>query len=144
MNHNYAIKNHSAERYVLGELTEPEREDYEEHFFDCPQCAEEVKCASEFVQGARQVFARDQREAVPAVPHSSNWGQWINPQIWLQPAFRATCALLVVSGSVIGYQNGVTIPGLKALATAHQVQQTTPAQSLVASLAPPILPRATA
>src|SRR5947207_10830426 len=93
MNHNYAIENHTAERYVLGELTEPEREDYEEHFFDCPRCAEEVKCATEFVQGVRQVFARDQREAVSAeVARTAVGGApWFSA--FLRPAVGFACML---------------------------------------------------
>ena len=42
MDHDLAIKNNAAERYLLGELTEVEIEEYEEHFFSCAACAHEV------------------------------------------------------------------------------------------------------
>jgi|GEM_PF-4118484 hypothetical protein len=57
MDHNLTIKNHLAERYLLGELTECEQEAYEEHFFECAACAEEVRLGSEFLQHARDVLA---------------------------------------------------------------------------------------
>src|SRR5947207_868397 len=114
MNHNYAIENNTAERYVLGELTEPEREDYEEHFFDCPQCAEEVKCATEFVQGARQVFARDQREAVSAVVARAATGtHWFSA--FLRPAVGLACVLALAGFT--GFQSLVTVPRLKQRAS---------------------------
>ena len=31
-----------AERYLLGELSEPERDAYERHYFDCERCFHEL------------------------------------------------------------------------------------------------------
>src|SRR5205807_9315060 len=55
MDHDLAIKNNTAERYLLGELTEMEMEAYEEHFFSCTACAQEVKLGSQFIEDAREV-----------------------------------------------------------------------------------------
>jgi anti-sigma factor RsiW len=51
MDHNEAIKLRAAERYALGELPEDVRDAYEEHFFDCAECAMEMKAVSAFVDG---------------------------------------------------------------------------------------------
>jgi hypothetical protein len=43
MEHSKAIESMAAERYILGELNLDERDDFEEHFFDCPECAISVR-----------------------------------------------------------------------------------------------------
>jgi hypothetical protein len=49
--HEEAIERDWKTRYVLGELPEPERERFEEHFFDCPACSEAVKTAYLLLRG---------------------------------------------------------------------------------------------
>ncbi len=41
----------TAEKYVLGELAEELREAYEEHYFDCQECATEVIATAAFGWG---------------------------------------------------------------------------------------------
>jgi hypothetical protein len=43
MEHSKAIDSMAAERYILGELNMDERDAFEEHFFDCPECAMSVR-----------------------------------------------------------------------------------------------------
>src|SRR5690242_20940812 len=61
--HQEAVKNLMAERYLLGELNASEREAYEEHLFSCDTCFEQVKAGTEFVGHLRQIGAE---EAPPA------------------------------------------------------------------------------
>ena len=49
MTHNDAKITHAVERYFLGELSGAEAEDFEAHYFDCPECAEEVRILVLFV-----------------------------------------------------------------------------------------------
>ena len=107
MDHNEAIKLRAAERYALGELPEDVRDAYEEHFFDCAECAMEMKAVSAFVDGARDIFAEDAKdiEREPAVEParsrpSRDAGRWKG---WWQPliAVPTFAALLLI----IGYQN---------------------------------------
>jgi len=56
MDHNEAIQLQAAEKYVLGELSPPLRDEFEEHFFDCQECALDVKAAAGFVDNARHVW----------------------------------------------------------------------------------------
>ena len=53
----------AAEKYVLGELAEELREAYEEHYFDCQECATEVIATAAFVDGARD---KEERQNGPA------------------------------------------------------------------------------
>jgi hypothetical protein len=63
MDHEEAIKNFTVERYLLGELTESDRDAYEEHLFSCPVCFEQVKAGTEFVGQVRQIGAEESRSA---------------------------------------------------------------------------------
>ena len=56
MDHNKAVRLLALERYVLGELPPPLRDEFEEHFFECQKCALDAKAAAEFVDNARAVW----------------------------------------------------------------------------------------
>jgi hypothetical protein len=106
MDHDIAIKNKVAERYLLGELNLAEMEEYEEHFFICAECAQEVKLGSEFIDHAREVFKTDFFPEPGPVPvaKSTIWGRFFSSLRVPVPAFA--CALLALVGLSI-YQSAV-------------------------------------
>ncbi len=116
MDHSEAIQQMTAERYLLDELTPDAREAFEEHLFDCPECALDLRAGTAFVRAAKAQLP-ELTGALPA-PASSRSREprvqrerWLS---WLRPAFAvpAFAALLLV----LGYQNLVTYPGLRAAA----------------------------
>lgn len=118
IDHDHAIQSRAAERYLLGELPESERDAYEEHFFSCAACAEEVKQASEFVQSAGQFFRTE--AAAPAalrkpVPAAFSFSRFFQPM----PAMGLAAALVLAALGI--YQNVVTIPALKQAAAPQTV-----------------------
>lgn len=76
LSHEEAIERDWKTPYVLGELPEPERDRFEEHFFDCPTCSEGVKTAYLLLRGVeatlkRPIFATElvpEAEEAPPVP----------------------------------------------------------------------------
>lgn len=124
MDHSFAIDNYTAESYVLGELNEAERDAYEEHFFSCPVCAEEIKSATEFIETARQVVQNELKaEIYSHAARRSVWGSWLkNWRSMLQPFPAAACLLLVAVSGLAGYQNSVTIPQLARKAGSTEPQ----------------------
>jgi hypothetical protein len=110
MDHNEAIRLQAAEKYVLGELPEDLRDAYEEHYFDCAECALEVKAAAVFVDTGREVLRTDRVEARAraAAKDTKSPGGWF---FWLRPAFAVP--VLAVLLLIVGYQNLVTIPQAK-------------------------------
>jgi hypothetical protein len=111
MDHSEAVRLQAAEKYVLGTLPKEQHAAYEEHYFDCSACAEEIKATVAFMESARQVVREELPEVVGAkrlVPGAQTTVGWF---AWLRPAFAVPvfAALLLF----IGYQNGVTIPRLK-------------------------------
>lgn len=106
MEHEEATRIQAAERYLLGELSEAERDRFENHFFDCPACAEDVRAGAIFEANARAVLAEQPRRA--PVP---GWLDWLR----LRPAFAASLAgLVVVLSGISTYEALVVVPGLRA------------------------------
>jgi hypothetical protein len=111
MDHTEATRLQAAEKYILGELPQALREEYEEHFFDCAACALDIKAAAALADTTREVLReqpqRDRFRLKDAAPVSGGWFGWLRPA-FAMPAFAALALLVVV-----GYQNTVTIPQLK-------------------------------
>jgi hypothetical protein len=59
IDHQQAIRDLMAERYLLGELSEAERDAYEAHLFDCQTCFEQVRAGTEFVGHIKRVGAQE-------------------------------------------------------------------------------------
>ena len=117
MDHKEAIRLQAAEKYVLGELPVELREAYEEHYFECAECALEVKAAAAFIDTSREELQRDAYVVAQAPEKAVSKsrekapGGWF---FWLRPAF-AVPALAVLLG-IVGYQNLVTLPHWKGVA----------------------------
>ena len=113
MQHTEADETLAVERYLLGEMTAPEAEEFEEHLFLCPECAEAVKMGATFVDNARAVF----KEPVPeAVKEPTRQTIKLKPEPWWKmfwvPSFAPALAALVLL-CVAGYQHLVVIRGLR-------------------------------
>jgi hypothetical protein len=66
MDHLDADKTKAVERYMLGDLSVSEVEEFERHFFDCPQCSEELRALTIFQENARAVFSEQDLTPIPA------------------------------------------------------------------------------
>src|SRR5260370_42163315 len=107
MDHNEAIRLQAAVKYVLGELSPVQRDAYEEHYFDCAECAFDLKAAAAFVDTTREVLRQEKANsfAKDPVPARGGWPRWFPPVI----AVPAIAALLLI----IAYQNTFPIPPAK-------------------------------
>jgi len=116
MDHNEAVQLQAAVKYVLGELSEVQREDYEEHYFDCAECSLDLKAVATFADTAREVLRQEKASALVAVrvPVRSGWLRWLQP-LTAVPVFAAL--LLIVT-----YQNSVTIPRAREAAASGAAQ----------------------
>ncbi len=53
MDHQQAIATHAAERYLLNELDGADRDAFEDHYFSCATCADDVKVGARMQDGVR-------------------------------------------------------------------------------------------
>ncbi|HVT98326.1 MAG TPA: zf-HC2 domain-containing protein [Acidobacteriaceae bacterium] len=122
MDHGEAVELMATERYLLGELSPEQREAFEAHFFECYECALDIRAEAAFLKEAKVQLPQMTQSAAPVEGRSApvktqtkrrDWFGWMRP-VWAVPAFAA---LLVV----IGYQNLATIPGLRSAADAPRV-----------------------
>jgi hypothetical protein len=129
MDHAEAMSKGAAERYALQEMDEPEREDYEEHFFDCPVCAEEVKAATRFLDAAKPIARENQLaealdrsgRARQAAATRAAWSG-VKALFWPMPLGAAAALALALGGPVV-YLATVKVPRLEhALAEADALQ----------------------
>ena len=117
MDHSEAIREILAEKYLLDELSPEARETFEEHFFGCMECAQDVRSGATLIGGMKDVLAEEPARAGAVVrqPESTRSG-WLG---WLRPAL-ALPVLIVLIG-IVAYQNLVSYPKLKMAANTPQV-----------------------
>ena len=114
MDHTEAVDQMATERYLLDELTPEQREAFEEHLFDCQDCAFDLRAGTVFVQEAKEQLPAltadlPRRESATAPTHKKSWFSFLTPVF--KPAFAAPvfAAMLVI----IGYQNLIILPRLQ-------------------------------
>lgn len=119
MDHLEAVRIQAAEKYILGELTPEVREQFEEHYFDCSECAQDLKALTTFVTAGRMVFdetkAPSPAPARAPRPNRMGWFHWLRPVIAL-PAIAALAAVVI-------FQNAVTIPSARKQAAVQSVAE---------------------
>jgi len=107
MNHDEVVRQKLTERYLLHELEDGTRDEFEEHFFQCSECAFDIRTASEFVETSKLVLSEpsEERASVRTAVRKHGRFSWLG---WLQPQFAAAALAMLIA--VIGYQNFVTLP----------------------------------
>jgi hypothetical protein len=125
LDHQEAVRSKAVERYLLGQMSDSETESFELHFFECEECAGELRTGAVFVENARQVF-RERPAAAPASSPSRGRGRWswlTGP--WTGPAFAATAFASLVLAAATFYQGAFLLPELR-----RQVSQANTLQSV--------------
>jgi hypothetical protein len=106
MDHSEALRLKATEKYLLNELDPEQLDQFEEHMFDCPECAVDVRAAAMFLEQSKAVLSEVRGPRPVIIPAPARKG-WLG---WLRPAFAAPAlAVLLV---VVGYQNLISNPKL--------------------------------
>lgn len=108
MNHQEAVQSNATEKYLLGELPSDLCDQFEEHFFDCRECAENVRAMAALL-GAGRIYFEENAKSGKRVPSRrvfpTNWFGWLRPAI-AAPA-------IVVLAAVVIFQSSGLIPSLR-------------------------------
>jgi len=107
MNHDVVVRQKMAERYLLDELNPEQRDEFEEHLFDCQECALDVRAGASFVEHSKAVLAETEPETTRVLvpffaPAKAGWFAWLRPTF----AVPALAVLLLIAG----YQYLVRVP----------------------------------
>jgi Putative zinc-finger len=112
MDHDQARASGAPERYLLGEMSEPDRFAFEEHYFQCQECADEVRIGAALARGVQSVGREDAAARLrPKVIRAETGGS--RRLRWLSPAALAPMAAAAMLACVVGYQSLVVIPRLQ-------------------------------
>jgi putative zinc finger protein len=125
MDHSEVNRLMASEKYLLDELSSDEMEAFEQHLFECEECATDVRAGAVFLDHAKVELAAPVSEprSIPVSARPS--GRFA----WWQPAFALpVVAVLLI---VIGYQNLVTYPALKTALAENGIPKILPAASLI-------------
>lgn len=117
MDHAEAVQMKATERYLLNELDPEMRDQFEEHLFECQECALDVRAGAMFVEQTKAVLA----EPPIAIAAERERQAQAKPGwfAWFRPAFAIpVLAILLV---VLAYQNFVTYPHLMKAANEPRV-----------------------
>lgn len=105
MDHAEATNMKAAERYTLGDLSVSEVEEFERHFFDCPQCSEELRILSVLQENARAVFIEQNSTPSSTIAAQPVVAERAKRRFSWQVAFAPAMVLLIV-GVFAGYEIG--------------------------------------
>jgi hypothetical protein len=127
MDHNQATKIAAVERYLLEELTPEERNDFEEHYFDCQICASDLKVTAAFMDSAKtelqeSPLPRPQRAVKGSNGKSYFASLWPSMLVW---SALAACLMVIV------YQNFVIFPRFRTQVAELRAPEVLPVISLV-------------
>jgi hypothetical protein len=92
MEHTEAAATMAAERYLLNEMEAAERDAFEEHFFNCAECAADVRDEA-LIAGAIRSEGRGVTKVVPFRPRVASRAGWL------------AAAAAVAGMAFLGYQN---------------------------------------
>jgi hypothetical protein len=131
MTHQHAVKSLAAERYLLDEMSEIERYDFEAHFFDCEECATAMRLGHQLRADAKAIFDRTPSSDEPSREESRvRW--WQLP--WRPAIPWAAAALLAIA--LVAQVRGPGSPASVELARAYDPVALRPASRGAAAVVP--------
>ncbi|MBV9678100.1 MAG: zf-HC2 domain-containing protein [Acidobacteriaceae bacterium] len=129
MTHQEAAQSGAVERYLLDDMTPGERSRFEEHYFICPVCAEEVATGQDFIEGVRELHSKsDPNRAKTPLPKSkAPWWKRIFTVPILIPAMLILLAVDVRNifsiGALKSQIAALSAPQAATLITAHEEEE---------------------
>ena len=93
MTHQHAVESLAAERYLLNEMSEIERYDFEAHFFHCEECATAIRFGHQLRTDAKAIF--DQKPSSERSRDDTQVAWWQQP--WRPAIPWAAAAVLAIA-----------------------------------------------
>ncbi len=111
LDHLIATKRDIAERYILGELSPAEREKFEEHYFNCRECADDVRDLLAISSNSKTaLFQMPDYDEPAAGWQKTGWFQWF--RLWRpQPAYVMASALALCALTVATTLQSISLRG---------------------------------
>ena len=119
MDHEAVVRQKTTERYLLNELDPQARDEFEQHFFDCQDCALDVHSGTLFIEQSKGLLAKSAEPTASRLPLQvptqvrPGWRSWFRPAIFVP--------VLAILLAVVAYQNLVVLPQMQLALRSPQV-----------------------
>jgi hypothetical protein len=125
MQHADAVGMMASEKYLLDELTLEQREQFEEHFFSCTECAFDMRAGAAMIEHSKTALAQPflVPERPPVAVRPAGWMKWLRPSIAV-PVF----AMLLLT---VGYLNFSPLSKSRSATGKLSLPEILPSASLV-------------
>lgn len=99
MDHDYIEQFDIVDRYVMSRLVAEEKEQFEEHFIDCPQCIDSMKTARGLTQGLHLFTVQQAAQRQGDSAKKSEWFflQWVSQKAWAVVACGLLLGIILIS-----------------------------------------------
>lgn len=99
MDHDYIEQFDIVDRYVMRRLAAEEKEQFEEHFIDCPQCIDSMETARGLTQGFRLFTVQQaaQRQSDTVEKKEGFFLQWLSRKTWAVVACSLLLGIILIS-----------------------------------------------
>jgi hypothetical protein len=124
MNHEEAARLSLVEKYLLEELPPDLRDEFEDHYFECQECAADLRATAAFLDTAKEELKSFPADKPAYAPVKKPWFSWLWSPAFVVPALAA-CLL------VIAYQNFVIFPHFRNALAEMRAPEILPTVSLV-------------
>lgn len=117
MTHTEAVTNLASERYLLDEMPDAERDAFEAHYFECAECAEDVRVGAVMQEGVKAGFVAAPHAVKTAriATFTPNQKRTVTPtpDVIRQAWYRSTLLPWAVAATLavmVGYQTQQAVP----------------------------------
>lgn len=124
MKHDEAARLSLVEKYLLDELPPELRDEFEEHYFDCLECADDLRATAAFLDTTKEELKKFPAETAAPGRVKKPWLAWLWTPAFVVPTLAA-CLL------VIAYQSLVVYPHFRSEIAQLQAPEILPSVSLV-------------
>lgn len=94
MNHQEIEQSEIVERYLQQRLTNDERLAFQEHYFACDECFQQVRTMAQFIAGVQNASRNGLLDSVQGAAGPSSWFGWF------QPAFVLSLAAAILIAAI--------------------------------------------
>jgi hypothetical protein len=114
MDHHEATRLMAVEKYLLKELPPELRDEFEEHFFDCPECSADLRATEAFLAATQKELATAPiSKPSPAIAKKSPF-EFLWRPVFALPAFALLLLAIAYQGAVIYPRQASEIAQLQA------------------------------
>lgn len=102
MDHNFIAQFNIVDRYLMNKLSEEECSRFEEHFFDCEECALQLEVARHFISDMREMAGMEEEQGTNP-PQVKRFLGFNGISQLPRSVVIAACLIIALVGTLLGY-----------------------------------------